>query len=58
MELNLSKTVKNAITMFILLFLPLIAILLGVIFNVMNAWYFVLCVTWFASGVIFYSVIS
>jgi len=58
MELNLSKTVKQAITMFILMILPLFAILLGVIFNVLNAWYFILCVTWFASGIIFYSVIS
>jgi hypothetical protein len=29
-----------------------------VIFNVLNAWYFVLCVTWFASGIIFYNVIN
>lgn len=58
MELNLSKTVKQAITMFILLILPLFAILLGVLFNVLIAWYFILCVTWFGAGVVFYSVLN
>jgi len=56
MELNISKTVKQALTMFILLILPLLAILLGVIFNVLNAWFYILCVTWFGTGIIFYSV--
>lgn len=58
MELNLSKTVKQAITMLILLILPLFAILLGVLFNVLIAWYFILCVTWFGAGVVFYSVLN
>jgi hypothetical protein len=58
MDLNISKTVKDVFSMFILLILPILAILLGVVFNVLIAWYFILCVTWFGAGVIFYSAIS
>jgi Na+-translocating ferredoxin:NAD+ oxidoreductase RnfD subunit len=58
MELNLSATVRQIITALLLLILPLLAILLGVVFNILNAWYFILCVTWFAVGIIFYGAIS
>jgi hypothetical protein len=36
----------------------LVMILVGVSFNVLNAWYFIAAVTWFALGVIFYSAIN
>jgi len=58
MELNLSKTVKQFISVFLLLILPLLVIFLGVIFNVLNAWYYILCVTWFGMGIIFYGAIN
>jgi hypothetical protein len=58
MELNLSTTIRQLISSFLLLILPLLAILLGVVFNVLNAWFFILCVTWFGMGIIFYGAIS
>jgi hypothetical protein len=54
MELNLPKIVKQFLSAFLLLVLPLVAILLGVILNVLNAWYYILCITWFGMGIVFY----
>jgi len=59
MEFNLNKEVKEFITIFIMIFLPLILIGLGAfVFDIINAWYFVLCMLWFGMGVIFYCAIS
>jgi hypothetical protein len=58
MEINLSKTVKQVITTFLLLIMPLLAIVLGLFFNVLTAWYYIICVTWFGAGIIFFSAIN
>jgi hypothetical protein len=58
MELNLPKKVKQFISAFLLLVLPLVGILLGVILNFLNAWYYILCITWFGMGIIFYGAIN
>jgi len=58
MELNLSKTVKTTISIFLLIILPLLSILIGLITEVFNAWFYILCVTWFGMGLIFYSAIE
>jgi len=54
----MSSTVKKIIPIVLLLVLPLIMILIGVGYNILNAWYFVAAVTWFGAGVIFYSAIN
>jgi hypothetical protein len=58
MEIELSESTKKIITAFLLLILPLLIILLGVIFNIFNAWLYILASTWFASGVIFFGALS
>jgi len=58
MEINLSETWKGIISLFLLMILPLLVILLGVIFNLLIAWYYILAVTWFGMGVIFYSALK
>jgi len=58
MELDLSQTVKQLLAVFLLIILPLLVILLGIIYWVVNAWYFILAITWFGSGIVFYSVTS
>lgn len=58
MELTISKTIRQFLAAFLLLILPALAILLGVIFEVYIAWYFILCVTWFGMGLIFYCAIE
>lgn len=58
MELNLSKTVRTTISIFLLIILPLLSLLLGLITEFFNAWFYILCVTWFGMGLIFYSAIE
>lgn len=54
MEINLSERVRGILLAFLLLIMPLITILLGMVYTVENVWYFVLAISWFGSGVIFY----
>ena len=54
MEINISKTVWKYLTVFLLVILPLLIILLGAVFNILIAWYYILSATWFCMGVIFY----
>ena len=58
MEIELSESIKKVISAFLLLILPLLLILLGVIFNIFNAWFYVLTATWFGSGVIFFGALN
>ncbi len=58
MEINLTDQVKGVLQAFLLLILPLIVIVLGIIFAIENGWYFVLAITWFASGLIFFSALN
>lgn len=54
MEIEVSESIKKVISIFLLLILPLLIILLGVILNIYNAWFYILAITWFGSGVIFF----
>jgi hypothetical protein len=58
MELNISKLIKPLISILLLIILPLLAILFGVIFEVLIAWYYIICITWFGMGIIFYGAIN
>ena len=58
MELNISSTIKQVISAFLLFILPLITILLGIIFEVLNAWYYILTICWFGVGLIFFAMIQ
>jgi len=58
MELNLTEQTKMILQTFLLIVLPWIVIIIGLIFNVENVWYYLLSVTWFCSGVIFLSVLN
>jgi hypothetical protein len=58
MELNLSETMKQIITVFLLILLPLIVLGIGLYFNYLNVWFYILVVTWFGLGVIFTSTIQ
>ena len=61
MKLDLTESVKGIILAFFLLILPLLIILIGVIVGVetilgqgWTALYYILAITWFGSGVIFF----
>jgi len=58
MEIELPESIKKIISIFLLLILPLLIILIGVIFNIYNAWLYILAATWFASGVIFFGALN
>ena len=58
MEINISKNVKQIITGFLLLILPLLTIGLGIIFEILIAWYYIIAITWFGLGIIFYGAIN
>ncbi len=58
MELNLSDKVKQIITAFILMIIPLLLIIIGAILPIINAWYFIGAVTWFGVGLILFSALN
>ncbi len=58
MEIELPESIKKIISIFLLIILPLLVILIGVVFNIYNAWLYILAVTWFASGVIFFGALN
>jgi hypothetical protein len=58
MELNLTKEIKQIISVFLMIILPLIVIGLGILFEIVNAWYFILAIIWFAMGIIFFSTVN
>ena len=58
MEIYLTDQVKGIIQAFLLMILPLIVIVLGIIFSIESMWYFLLAITWFASGLIFFSALN
>ena len=55
MEINISKNVKQIIIAFLLLILPLLTIGLGIIFEILVAWFYIIVITWFGMGIIFFS---
>jgi len=55
MEINMSENLKQILTALLLLILPLLTILIGITINLLNVWYYVLAVTWFGMGIIFFS---
>ena len=58
MEINISKTLKQLIAALLLLILPLVTIGLGIIFEILIAWFYILAITWFGLGIIFFSAIN
>jgi len=54
MELNISENIRTLLLAFLILILPLIVIIVGLVYNLDNVWYYLLCITWFGCGVVFY----
>jgi hypothetical protein len=58
MELNLSENVRTLLLAFLILALPLIVIIIGLVYNLDNVWYYLLCITWFGCGLVFYGTLN
>jgi len=54
MDITLSDMVKDILQAFLLLILPWIVIVLGLVFGLTNVFYYLLSITWFGSGLIFF----
>jgi len=57
MDIPLNEDMMGAITMFLFMFLPLILILVGAVSGFMNALFYILAITWFGMGMIFYKAV-
>ncbi len=58
MEMNLNERFKDFIVAFLLLILPWIVIIIGMIVSVESVWYYALSITWFGTGLIFFSALN
>jgi hypothetical protein len=58
MELNISQDMKQLLTAFLLVILPLILLFGGALAGIKNAGYFITTIVWFALGLIFFYAIE
>ncbi|HVQ01627.1 MAG TPA: hypothetical protein VMT57_08960 [Candidatus Thermoplasmatota archaeon] len=58
MELNLSENIRTLLLALLTLVLPLAFIVLGLALTYYNVWLYLLCITWFGTGVVFYGTLQ
>jgi hypothetical protein len=58
MEITISQTLKQIIIVFLLIILPLVTIGIGIILDILVAWFYILAITWFGMGIIYVSAIN
>jgi hypothetical protein len=58
MEFHLSEKVGSLLQVLILLILPWVAILAGLAASIENVWYYLLSITWFGCGLVFYGTLN
>ncbi|HWR63358.1 MAG TPA: hypothetical protein VN365_03025 [Candidatus Thermoplasmatota archaeon] len=58
MELNLSEKVGSLLQAVFLLILPWIVLLIGLTVSFENVWFYLLCITWFGCGLVFFGTLN
>jgi hypothetical protein len=58
MELNLSERVGSLLQALFMLILPWVVLLIGLALSLDNVWFYLLCITWFGCGVIFFGTLN
>jgi hypothetical protein len=58
MELNLSERVGSLLQALFLLILPWIILLIGLTESFNNVWFYLLCITWFGCGLVFFGALN
>jgi len=58
MDISLNEDIMGAITIFLFMLLPLLLIFIGAVSGFMNALFYILTITWFGMGMIFYNTIK
>jgi hypothetical protein len=54
MDLTLSEKVGSLVQAVFLLILPLVLLLIGLMISLDNVWFYLLIITWFGCGLIFF----
>jgi hypothetical protein len=58
MELNVSEKVGSFLQALFLLILPWVVLLIGLAVNLDNVWFYLLCITWFGCGLVFFGTLN
>jgi len=58
MELNLSEKIGSLLQALFLLILPWIVLLIGLALSLDTVWFYLLCLTWFGCGLIFFGTLN
>ena len=58
MELNLSERVGSLLQALFLLILPWVVLLIGLTVSFNNVWFYLLCITWFGCGLVFFGTLN
>jgi hypothetical protein len=58
MELNLSERVGSLLQALFLLIFPWVVLLIGLAVSLDNVWYYLLCITWFGCGLVFFGTLN
>ncbi len=58
MDISLNEDTMGAITIFLFMLLPLLLIFIGAVSGFMNALFYILTISWFGMGMIFYKAIN
>ncbi len=58
MELELSEKVGSLLQAVFLLILPLVILLVGLAVSLENVWFYLLCITWFGCGLVFFGTLN
>lgn len=58
MELNISEKVGSLLQALFLLILPWVVLLIGLAVALDNVWFYLLCITWFGCGLVFFGTLN
>ncbi|HWR27479.1 MAG TPA: hypothetical protein VN377_03465 [Candidatus Thermoplasmatota archaeon] len=58
MELNISEKVGSLLQAVFLLILPWVVLLIGLAIPLESVWFYLLCITWFGCGMVFFETLN
>jgi hypothetical protein len=58
MELNLSERVGSLLQALFLLIFPWVVLVIGLVVSLDNVWFYLLCITWFGCGLVFFGTLN
>lgn len=58
MEIKISEGMRKFVLAFFLIILPIVIVLIGIFSDYLNAWFYILSITWFGTGLIIFTAID